>query len=296
MTEKNPFAQPEKLQCWHLHSANISPNLIDELQAHDAVIAISQPALHEPDKLYCYCDSTVASDAINTHICAIAQLCNAAIEIIDITEVQHQDWVAQTQADFPEMQVGRFHVIGSHHRKRQGNYVLHLDAGAAFGTGEHATTSACLRAIDMLMKKQHFSNALDMGCGTAILGMAVAKAQNTHVLAVDNDAVAVSVAQENIHKNALNGTMDALCSEGFKDRTIWQQVPFDLVIANILAKPVRAMAKEIAAVTAADGYIILSGFYVRDVPFVANHYRHFGMKLVKIIKNNGWAALILVRK
>ena len=263
MIQANPFAQPYALQCWRLSCPHITPNLLDELQEHEAVTAVSQPVLHEPNVMHYYCDASFSEAEMRRHIEYVAAICNVDIVIEAIADVVMQDWVAQTQANFPKMRVGRFHIIGSHHKAQHRNNTLVLDAGAAFGTGEHATTTGCLQAIDMLLKQRRFHNVLDMGCGTAILGMAVACASPARVLAVDNDAVAVRVAQEN------------------------------MIIANILARPVRQMAGDIARVAAQDAAIILSGFYIRDVAFVTSRYREYGMKLCTIIENNGWAALIL---
>jgi ribosomal protein L11 methyltransferase len=293
MTHSNPFAQPYALHCWQLRCTTITPNLLDELQEHQAVTAVSQPLLHQPDILHYYCDASYAEQAMRDHIAYAAMVCGVSIVIEHIADVVMQDWVAQTQANFPKMRVGRFHIIGSHHTAQHRNNTLVLDAGAAFGTGEHATTTGCLQAIDLLLKQRRFHNVLDMGCGTAILGMAMACATPATVLAVDNDAVAVRVAEENIAKNQLSLQMKALCSEGFKDARIAEAGAYDMIIANILARPVRAMAGDIAKVTARDAAIILSGFYMRDVAFVMSRYRQYGMKLCRIIENNGWAALIL---
>ena len=296
MKDKNPFAQPQQLACWQLHCANITPNLIDELHIHEAIIAISQPTLHNPDRLHCYCDSACSEDMLRDYINNVSAICGANIIIENVKTVKQQDWVAQTQADFPQMQVGRFHIIGSHHSAQHGKYCLRMDAGAAFGTGEHATTSGCLQAIDGLLKKQHFHHVLDMGCGTAILGMAVAKAQKAKTVVVDNDDVAVNVARDNIAKNMLSNYVTALCSEGFKDPYIDECAPYDMVVANILAKPVRQMAKDIARIVAKNAAVILSGFYVRDSRYILNYYSYFGMKCEKMIENNGWATLILRAK
>jgi ribosomal protein L11 methyltransferase len=192
--------------------------------------------------------------------------------------------------------LGAFAVLGSHHSDDDlphGKILVRMDAGAAFGTGEHGTTSGCLLALTHIAKRQRFRNVLDMGCGTAILGMAAAGLHPCRVLVVDNDAVAVRVAKENIVKNRLRSCVDALVSEGFRDPRIAARAPYDVVIANILARPVRQMAGQVAASLAGGGYAVLSGFYARDIAFVLARYRLQGMAVEKTIIRNHWATLVL---
>lgn len=297
LKEANPFAQPEVLYSWQLRVSDVSSNLLDELSVHPDIYTVSQQVLEDVSLLTVHASVDGEGAALLAHINNVSALCSVDIKVVSVEPVIQQDWVAQTQADFPPNQIGRFMILGSHHEHITpcGAIAVRLDAGAAFGTGEHSTTSGCLQAIDALLKKRVFTDVLDMGCGTAILGMAVAKASYARVLAVDNDAVAVRVAAENIADNQLDSRMRALCSQGFLDRRIHEAAPYDMVIANILARPVRAMAGDVALTVAQGGYVVLSGFYKRDIPFVMSRYAAHGVVLERAIIVNGWATLILYK-
>src|SRR5262249_35658064 len=125
-------------------------------------------------------------------VAALALASNTAgIESPDpiIEQLPDTDWLAQSLRSFPPIEAGRFHLRGSHIKTPlpAGRVSLVVDAGAAFGSGEHGSTMGCLLALDMLLKRRSFHNAVDMGCGTGVLGMALAKARPSRVLAVDID-------------------------------------------------------------------------------------------------------------
>ncbi len=291
----NPFAQPEQLYSWQCRVSAVSANVLDELSIHDDVYTVSQQVLEDASIVTLHASVGEGDASLLAHIQDVATICGVTIQVNSVEPVIQQDWVAQTQADFPPNRIGRFMILGSHHSDVQPRGVIPvwLDVGAAFGTGEHATTLGCLQAIDRLQKKHDFSNILDMGCGTAILSMAAAKVSHAHVMAVDNDAVAVRVAKENIIDNGLTKQVKVIHSEGFRDRRIHHAAPYDLIIANIFARPVRAMAGDMAHVTAQGSYVILSGFYKRNIAFVMSRYRAYGFVLERAILVNGWATLIL---
>ena len=125
-----------------------------------------------------------------------------------------QDWVTATSLRLPPIPAGRFVVHGSHARDElpPGLVPIEIDAGVAFGSGEHATTQSCLRAIDELARAHRFRRVLDVGCGSGILSIAAAKCWPARVVAVDNDPVAVRVTAHNLRLNGVAARAQAVVS------------------------------------------------------------------------------------
>ena len=217
---------------------------------------------------------------------------------IDIDRVPDADWVKQVQADMPPRKVGRFWIHGSHvdNPPPKGSTPILLDAGLAFGSGEHPTTQGCLQAIDQLARRRRFRQVLDMGCGAGMLAIAAAKCWPARVLAVDNDPVAVDVAEGNARLNQVGGSMRCLVSEGYADPKIRINGPYDVILANILADPLCDMAGDLRRVLAADGAAVLSGLLDSQAGRVqAAHARH-GLSIRQRIEIGPWTTLVLSRK
>ncbi|MCI5050024.1 MAG: 50S ribosomal protein L11 methyltransferase [Rickettsiales bacterium] len=211
----------------------------------------------------------------------------------DIQPLQDKDWVSEVQQSFKPMRYGRFYVHGSHHTPsaRQGDINIMMDAGAAFGTGEHETTGGCLLALDGLAKSLRPRRILDVGTGTGILAIAASHLFAKPVLATDIDQRAVSVARNNVALNRLHQRVQCDAGVGFRCPSIKGR--YDLIIANILAKPLMKMAKDMRKHLSADGTVILSGLLVRQEARVLNAYHMQGIHLVKRIRIGDWSALIL---
>jgi ribosomal protein L11 methyltransferase len=199
------------------------------------------------------------------------------------------DWAARLQKDFPPIRVGRFYVHGGHVRARppKGAIAIRIDAGAAFGTGGHESTRACLKALGRLKPKR----VLDVGTGSGILAIAAAKLGAT-VLAVDNDPQAVSVARENIALNAVSDRVRVERTDGYRGVT----GAFDLVLANILARPVIRMAPALAKRLAPGGIAVLAGFLTRDAARVLAAQRAVGLVEAGRYEDGDWTALLVRRR
>ena len=217
---------------------------------------------------------------------------------IMIDQVPDNDWVKQVQADMPPRQVGRFWIHGSHvdAEAPEGSVPIELDAGLAFGSGEHATTQGCLDAIHRIALRLRFRKVLDMGCGAGMLAIAAAKCWPARGLAVDNDPVAVDVAAENIRQNGVSSRIQALLSDGYADPKIRLHGPYDLVLANILANPLCMMAKDLSRHLAPDGLAVLSGLLAWQASGVLSAHRLVGMNLRERIDIGPWTTLVLSRK
>ncbi|MGI9509354.1 MAG: 50S ribosomal protein L11 methyltransferase [Geminicoccaceae bacterium] len=217
---------------------------------------------------------------------------------IDVDKVPETDWVEQVQAQMPPRQIGRFWIHGSHvdTPPPEGSTPIRLDAGLAFGSGEHATTQGCLQALDRWAGRRRFRHVLDMGCGAGLLAIAAAKCWPARVLAVDNDPVAVKVATENATLNGVGGRLHALVSQGYADARIRVLGPYDVILANILADPLRDMAQDLSRSLAHDGIAVLSGLLDRQARRVLASHVAYGLFLRERIDIGPWTTLVMSRK
>ncbi|MEO5338701.1 MAG: 50S ribosomal protein L11 methyltransferase [Magnetospirillum sp. WYHS-4] len=207
-----------------------------------------------------------------------------------------RDWVVESYRGFPAMEVGRFHLHGSHVEggAPAGKVGLLVDAAAAFGSGEHATTRGCLLALDGLDGRR-LGRGLDMGCGTAVLAMAAAKAFGLSMLAIDIDPVAVEVAADNVRRNGLAGRVATAVGGSYGNRAVRRGAPYGLILSNILANPLCGLAKGLAGSLAPGGVAILSGFLTRDALRVEEAHRRLGLRRIGRIVVEDWATLVLGR-
>ena len=221
-----------------------------------------------------------------------AQADEAAFETID-----QQDWVRASLEGLKPVRAGRFLVHGSHDRDqvRANDLAIEIEAALAFGTGHHGTTLGCLRALVAELKQRRPARILDVGTGTGILGFAAAKALHTPVVAGDLDPEAVTTARGNARLNGLGPYMRLYTAPGVRHALADRSRRFDVVFANILARPLKRLAPTLTAVVADDGVLILSGLIERDVPGVLSTYRHRGFHLARSGVIEGWAALVLRR-
>lgn len=205
-------------------------------------------------------------------------------------------WLARTQQAFPEQLIGkRFAVRGTHIQdaKQPGRITITLDAGLAFGTGEHNSTRGCLVTLEDLVKHHHPRRILDLGAGSGILAIAAAKMLHQSVLATDIDPRAARVAAENARLNELGGLITSIQADGWADPQITRAAPFDLVFANILARPLCAMAHQLAAHLAPQGVAILAGLLNTQVNWVVSCHRRAGLKLERRLVDGAWSILTL---
>ncbi len=214
-----------------------------------------------------------------------------------IERVAQRDWLAENRAGFPPIAVGRYFIHGSHETRPvpAGRIGLVIDATTAFGTGEHATTQGCLVALDGLARRRRFRHVLDMGTGTGILAFAAAKTWRHTVEARDIDPEAVRVARRNARANHVAALVRVDRAASYRDRALKRAAPFDLVFANILARPLMALALGLGGALAPGGIAILSGLLARQEKSVLAAHRRRGMRLVRRVAIGGWHTLVLAR-
>ena len=214
---------------------------------------------------------------------------------IEITEVEDKDWLKESLISFPPVTAGRYYIYGSHIKEAPpaDKTPIMINAATAFGSGEHQTTKGCLLAIDDFAKYRDFNNVLDMGCGSGILSIAAAKSFKCPVLAVDIDEESVRVTTENAEKNGVSDYIKTETGDGYKSPSVNLSAPYDLIVANILARPLTEMAEDLAANLAPDGVAVISGLLVNQESWVLEAHQKHGLKLVKHYRENDWSALVI---
>ena len=206
-------------------------------------------------------------------------------------------WLARTVEAFPEQEIGRRFLIRPTHvppRATYGRIPLTLDAGLAFGSGEHASTQGCLVALERLPRKGR--RVLDVGSGSGILAMGAAKLWHVKALATDIDPWSVRVSEENAKMNGLKPRLRAILATGYNHRAITRGSPYDLIFANILARPLCAMACDLAAHLRPGGTAILAGLLGKQVRMVLAAHQRAGLVLERRISLDPWATLVLRKR
>jgi ribosomal protein L11 methyltransferase len=232
--------------------------------------------------------------ALLARLAPLAEPWQIALDL-EIGPIPSTDWLYRTAENFPAQRIGRFWVHGSHVREAApaGTVPIGLDAGQAFGSGEHDSTRGCLLALDRLAGRRRLKRVLDLGCGAGILAIAAAKCWPARVLAADNDPVAVAVAADNAARNGVAGRMRCLLSDGYGSAVLRRSGPFDLILANILAEPLCDMARDTARHLAPGGTAVLSGLLERQAGRVLAAHRRFGLRLREQIGQGSWVTLVL---
>jgi ribosomal protein L11 methyltransferase len=227
----------------------------------------------------------------------IGPVLGADISGATFTAVGAKDWVAASLDGLKPVRAGRFLVHGAHDRGlvRVNDIAIEIEAGLAFGTGHHGTTAGCLLAIHLELGKRRPRHVLDIGAGTGVLALAAAKRLKQRVVAGDIDPVAVEVTRDNAALNGARGLLDLYVAPGVRHARADRPRHFDLVVANILARPLMRLSRDVARVLSPDGVLILSGLLLRDVPGVLAAYRLQGLSLARRSEREGWATLVLRR-
>ncbi len=211
-----------------------------------------------------------------------------------------KDWVAENQRSFQPFRVGPFWVHPSHvrHGLPAGLLPIEIDAGLAFGTGTHATTRGCLEMLATLDPAET-ANAVDVGCGSGILAIAMAKLWQRPVLGGDNDPQAVEVAIENAARNGVAPLCRFVTSTGLGAPEFAEREPYDLIVANILAGPLMELSESFAGATRPGGRVLLSGLLVEQADMIVSTYQRRGFARERHIdlESGGaaWRTLVLRR-
>ena len=209
--------------------------------------------------------------------------------------VDAKDWVKASLDDLVPVPAGRFVVHGQHDRARvpPNKLGIEIEAALAFGTGHHGTTRGCLLLLDHVLKARRVTRVLDLGTGTGVLAIAAAKALQKKVLASDIDVPSVKVAQENARLNGVGPQVQVIRASGFSAPGFSKAGPFDLVLANILANPLKQLAGPMSCHLASNALVILSGLLTPQASGIIAAYRARGLVPLRHLKIEGWSSLLL---
>jgi ribosomal protein L11 methyltransferase len=216
---------------------------------------------------------------------------------ISFDTVEAKDWVKATLEELVPVRAGRFIVHGGHDRSKvpPNKLGIEIEAALAFGTGHHGTTRGCLMLLDEVLKAYSPRRVLDLGTGTGVLAIAAAKALRRQVLASDIDPLSVRVAAENARLNGAGDLVETIRGSGFSAPQFGKRAPFDLVLANILANPLRQMATPMSRHLAPSALVILSGLLPPQASAVIAAYRARGLVLKRHIRIEGWSSLLMCK-
>jgi ribosomal protein L11 methyltransferase len=236
----------------------------------------------------------------------------AAARALTFETLAPTDWVDKSREGLAPVAAGRFVIHGAHARERAriNGIAIEIDASLAFGTGHHGSTRGCLLALDRTVKERRRSPtgmarlhrkpgrrsvALDVGTGTGVLAIAAAKALRRGVLASDVDRRAVAIARDNARINRVGGTVEVIHAADLRAAAFRGRGPYRLIFANILLEPLKGLATPIARLVAPRGQVVLSGLLTADADAALASYRARGLALVRRIRLEGWATLVLMR-
>ncbi len=220
-----------------------------------------------------------------------------SLDSAEIAPIEKTNWVARSQTNLPPVKAGRFIVHGRHDREKadcRSRTSIEIDAAEAFGTAHHGTTRSCLRALDILLRKTKPRNVLDLGTGTGILAIAVAKAlRDANILATDNDPVACRTALSNCNLNLVLRRIKIIQAEGFNHPLLRTAQTFDTVIANILAGTLKNLAANFRIALKANGHAILSGIMTEQAASVRATFRSHGFIDCRQLDDGEWTTLVM---
>src|SRR5258708_11322446 len=209
--------------------------------------------------------------------------------------VEARDWVKATLEDLVPVPAGRFVVHGSHDRARvpANKLGIEIEAALAFGTGHHGPTRGCLLLLDQVLKARHPRRVLDLGTGTGVLAIAAAKALHGAVLASDIDPASVQVSRDNARLNEVGNLVQTIRAAGFSAPPFKAHGRFDLVLANILANPLRQLATPMTRHLAPSASVILSGLLPHQASGVIAAYRARGLVLLRHLQVQSMGRLLM---
>jgi ribosomal protein L11 methyltransferase len=244
-----------------------------------------------------YRQSPLLNAELGAQLALAAAAAGGAVAEFGEESLPDRDWLAENRLSFPPLRVGRFFVYGSHHDGKvpAGAIGIAVDAATAFGTGEHPSTRGCLLALERLARRRQFHRLLDIGTGTGILSIAAAKLLHRTVLAGDIDPRAICVAQHNAACNGVRGLVQNRGAPGYRDRLI-RRSRYDLILSNILARPLAVMAADLSRRLAPGGYAVLSGLLRWQEPVVLAPHRGCGIVLDHRLVIDGWSTLVMRRR
>ena len=234
---------------------------------------------------------------LETALAIAAASGDCAVPRVQIDPIEEADWLVENRKSFPPIQAGRYFIFGAHFDGNvpAGCIGIELDAGPAFGSGRHESTRGCLLALEHLSRQRNVTSALDLGCGSGILAIAVARTWGAAVLAIDHDDRAVEVTRFNARRNGVERLLDPHRGDGMKAPLMAQRGPFDLIIANLQHEPLEMLAADLLEHLCVDGVAVLSGVLSDQSRALATTYGAHGAHETHRITVGGWDTLVFGR-
>jgi len=239
-----------------------------------------------------YLEEESIAQAVMARFCQIGGFLPQDVKIEILPDI---DWVRHALDGLAPVRIRRFFVHGSHdrHKVQPHDLAIEIDAGQAFGTGHHGTTCGCLEMIERIMRRERPRQIADIGTGSGVLAIAAAKRRAVHVLASDIDPLAAHLAHDNVCRNGSARSIQTITAAGLNHRKFRQYAPFDLIIANILARPLMQLAPKLTPFLKKGGSLILSGLLDSQRDAVLAAFRYQGLYHQASFHLSGWATLHL---
>lgn len=265
----------------------------EAIDAHSVLESATYSILEEDEdrdvwRIDAYPTSSEEADAFRALLAGFAAL------TVETQVLADADWLAMAFSGLPPVRAGRFFIYGAHDRGKvpDDTVNLRIEAGAAFGTGHHGTTTGCLEAYDALLAEHGpFERVLDVGCGTGVLAIAAARTGSSVAVGTDIDPVSVRIANENAALNAADARF--VHAAGLDDPAVQAHAPYHLVFANILAQPLVELAPSIHAALRPDGLAILSGLLRTQEDQVLTAYHAAGFSCARHLHKDAWSTVVL---
>ncbi|MGB9152400.1 MAG: 50S ribosomal protein L11 methyltransferase [Alphaproteobacteria bacterium] len=264
--------------------------------------AVAVTVLAPPRQAHAQVEAIYDVEPVQSEMAAKLDILSAVFDIASpkftLRQAPRLDWLKKVASDFPPLQIARWTVHGALHRNKVPNrlFALQIDATNAFGTGEHPTTRGCLLMLDKILKNGFRPRSMvDIGCGSGILAMACVQGARGRAVAVDLDPDSVQIALNNARANGLGEKIRVMRSRGYVAPVIRHAAPYDLIMANIFARPLSQMAKDLKKNLRPGGMAILSGLLTTQANMVIAAHRMQGLALIKHMKIGEWSVLALTR-
>lgn len=288
-------------QLWRI-TVTIPDTLAEDVADFLGANALALSTMHPPRTEACLIEAIVNQEpdraSLTARLAVVAALHGMQPPDLTIDAIPQIDWLARTARAFPPITAGRLIVHGAHDRGKIPVFrpSLQIEAATAFGTGEHPTTLGCLLMLDAVLKSRTPRRALDMGCGSGILALALARLAHVPSVAVDIDPESVRMARLNAKINNLTGYVRVGQSDGYRAPLVGRGAPYDLIFANIFARPLALLAKDLRRHLAPGGVAILSGLLNTQENMVLAAHRLQRLHLWRRLRLGEWSVLVVRKK